>query len=865
MIFSKILQCFIFVNILFCAISPSIAASESNSKTDKVTKTDKTEKKPSPSDAKVISKDNAAEINLTGSNKGSIEEQIKEQLKKLNMPLNSQTQKKNSFLIPQLAKVEIKKQQKNLAVDIKSEEEISSVASFVQDQIWYVVLSGVTDVEIAPYEDDVFPQLLDIGVLKAGTGEAILKIALNVRQTPKVTQTIKGVNLYFEAKDQTTNCDDLIELPRNPLDQYCVRTRFADDIVEFDDPTTNRSFWVLTSEKPFREINEHKYPEFTLLPSLMGLAFDVESEDLEIDYRRRKVCLSLASGLSVSSRLINEKNAKAQSIFEGFNVKSAPDRIQALYRLTSRENNEILQKNIELIWQYLGLGKVPEAHSLVNLLHESYPDIALMPTFRALNGVTQLLLNRAGKATELLDVLTYDPEPKFWYCLAKVSKNEFIDTDSLHDLAHYKKYYQLLPLALQSHFQTLILQAAVLHHEINVLQVYADAKFYPSDIFVEQLFKLATAIIILDQGKKTKAIQQLTSLSQNLISKRVATLAAFELIKLEEKEKTIQPTDNLSKLNQLRFSWRGDLLEYSIARHYVTQLTDNKFYAKTLPIFRSLIKYFPDQANHDKLPELMQKNLMMFFDQKPEPSLMESLSIFQEFGDLAPNSADGDKIILKATGKLVRLDLYHDALDVLKKYTDKIFKDKDIDSKRKEMLLYKMAVVELLGKDAKECLKTLAQIETISNEMSDDITILKAEALNQTNEFDTAIASLRDTPLQAEKKGELYFSKERWEEAAASYQKALDLVGEKDKKIQADCVANLALCYALQNDKDKLLMLKETYSSLMDDSKHKNMFKFLTTDTTFSGALTSTEFGKIDSFAETLKKVFNEKEKISSS
>ncbi len=78
-------------------------------------------------------------------------------------------------------------------------------------------------------------------------------------------------------------------------------------------------------------------------------------------------------------------------------------------------------------------------------------------------------------------------------------------------------------------------------------------------------------------------------------------------------------------------------------------------------------------------------------------------------------------------------------------------------------------------------------------------------------------------------------------------------------------MANLALCYALQNNKDKLLSLKETYGTLMAESKHKNIFQFLTTDTTFSGALTSTEFGKIDSFADTLKKVFHEKEKTSSS
>lgn len=879
MIFSKILQCFIFVSILFCDVSSSFSAPESTPKTDKATKAGKKSKKSKKPDkaekaekttsspvSKVNNKDNVAEINLTGATtKGSIEAQIKEQLKALSMPAGKQEQKKSPLLTSQIATVEISKKQKNLFVDIKSKENIASIASFVQDQIWYVVLGGVTDIEITPYEHGIFPQLVDISILKAGTGEAILKIALNVRQTPTITQTPKGVSLYFEAKYQTTNCRDLIELPDNPQSQYCVRTRFGDDVVEFDDPLTNRSFWALTSEKPFRSITEHRYPEFTLLSSPIGVAIEKVSEDLEIDYHRRKVCLSLESGLSVSSRFSNETDAKSHSIFEGFNAKNAPDRIQALYLLTSQANNEILQKNTELIWQYLGLGKVPEALALVNLLRESYPDIALMPAFRALDGVTQLLLNRAGKATELLDALTYDPEPKFWHCLAKASTNEFIDTDNLHDLVRYKKYYQLLPMALQSHFQTLILQVAVLHKEVNVLQVYADPKFYPGDIFVEQLFKLATAIITLEQGKKAKAIQQLKSLSQNLISRRVATLAAFELIKLEEKEKSIQPADNLSRLNQLRFSWRGDLLEYCIARYYVAQLTDNNFYAKTLPILRSLIKYFPDQANRDKLPELMQKNLMTFFDQKPEPSLMESLSIFQEFGDLAPNSADGDKIILKATGELVRLDLYHDALDILKKYTDKIFKDKEIDAGRKEMLLYKTAVVELLAKEAKECLKTLAQIMTPSKKMTDDIAVLKAEALKQNNEFEAAVASLGDTLLQAEKKGELYFSKERWEEAAVNYQKALDLVADDDKKTQAECVANLALCYALQNNQDKLSSLKETYGTLMDESKHKNMFQFLTAGTTFDGALTSTEFGKIDSFADTLKKVFNEKDKRSSS
>lgn len=863
MIFSKILQCLIFLIIDFYSLSQIVTASETGEKSIKETKSDikvdqsKVRKKTSKAEKQQTEKTGTPVVNLTATSQDSIEAQIKAELKTLNSRQPSIHQQKPFVLIPQKAKAELTKKHNSLFVEIISEKEIAGVAAFSQGNIWYIALGGVTDVEILPYEEGLVQNFSKASIIKSDTGESIVKIHLNRQQAATIVQKPKGIELHFQHRYQTASCDDLIELPNTPQAPYRIRARFADRVIEFDDPETQNSFWVLTSEKPFREINEHSYPEFTLLGSQMGVAIHKISEVLDIDYSRRKISILSESGLSVSPRFPTETGIKLQSVFAEFNSVLAPTRIKALTHLASQAGSEVIQKNIELIWQYLGLGKVPEALALVNLLRESYPDILLMPTFRALDGITQLLLNRAEKAADLLEVLSYDPEPKFWYRLAVTSKNEFIDTDNLHNLVRYTDHFRLLPAPLQTRFQGLILQAAVLHKDSGVLDVFTQENFYPDDIFVQQLYKLATALTMLQNGQKDKAVKYLKNLEQNPISQRVSILAAFELVKIAGKDKTISPEEELATLNRLRFSWRGDFLEYYIARYYVQRLEEEKFYAKTLPILRSLIKYFPDQAHRDKLPEAMQKNLLDFFNQKPPPSLMESLSIFQEYGDLAPNNEQGDHIILKATGELVQLDLYQDALDILKKYIDKKFQDNAADTDRRKVLLYRIAAIELLTKDSQECLKVLAEITNPPSVIVDDIALLKAEALKQNGQIDEAIASLGETVQQLEKKAEFYFVREKWAEASASYQKVLEILDEKDKEHQAKCIYNMTLAYAVGNMKDKLETVKETYGEFMGETKYKDMFDFLTANTAFHGALTSTEFSKIDNFADNLKKVLS--------
>lgn len=162
-----------------------------------------------------------------------------------------------------------------------------------------------------------------------------------------------------------------------------------------------------------------------------------------------------------------------------------------------------------------------------------------------------------------------------------------------------------------------------------------------------------------------------------------------------------------------------------------------------------------------------------------------------------------------------------------------------------------------MAKDSQECLKVLEEITNPSEAIADDIALLKAEALKQNGQIDMAIASLGETALQIEKKAELYFAKERWADAAANYQKSFELLDETDKESRAKCIYHLALCYAVGSMKDKLDDLRETYGALMIETKYKDMFNFLTANAAFNGALTSTEFGKIDNFSDNLKKILS--------
>lgn len=855
MAFLKILQCLTFFGTAFTFVSQGLAQQRI---------TEKTAKPPVSGNSapKNNKKADVVELNVMGSSNADLEQRIKDQLKLLDLqkPLSAAGRTETVRpLTPQKATAVLDKGYKDLVVRISSDDKINSVAVFSQGHAWYIVLGGVTDLEVAPFDVDSVPRLVSVDSLKSGTGEAILKLNFGYRRTLSVIREEKNIEIRSHGQHQANDCNDLIELPEKAQDPYRIRTRFGGSIIEFDDLVAKRSFWVLTSEKPFRQCNKYNYPEFSLLRSEMGVAIDRISEDLNIDYHKRRVEISHDNGLSVSPRFPMELEVKAYSIFNEFNARTAPERIVSLNRLIAdNEGHSLLKRNIEIIWQYLGVGKVPEALSLVNLLRERYPDIALMPTFRALDGLIQMLVDRDAKAVELLGTLTYDPEPMFWYCLAVASQNDFIDTDSLHRLTNYKEHFQLLPEPLRARIHRLILQIAVLHKDCDVLDVFTEKRFYPEDSFTQQIFNLANAFIMLDHNQKNKAIDSLQHLSQSLISQRVATLATFELIKIKTEDKSITIKESLTALNRLRYSWRGDFLEYYISQYYVKELEKQKKYAKILPVLRYLVKYFPEQAHRDKLPEKMQESLLNFFWQEPPPSVMESLSIFQEYGDLAPNNEQGDQIILKATGELVRLDLYQDALDILKKYMAKNLRDDTVSSERQNSFWYKIAAIELLAKNAKKSLKTLDEIKNPAKDTIDDLALLRAEALKEAGQIDFAISSLGETPRQIEKKGELYFAKQDWKASAANYQRALELLLETDKKARAKCIFSMALCYALLGAKDRLMNLKETYGQLMADSSYKEGFNFLTTGTAFSGALTSTEFGKIESFADNLKKLFSD-------
>lgn len=819
----------------------------------------------SPADARTTSdtpskNSKSSQITITpGTNSSDIvTASIREQLQELNNPTRKViTPKKPIPIIKQEAKVTLTLKDDNLNVFITSPENIAGATVFAEGLNWYVVLAGVTDLTLEDYDATKLQNLQKTSTLKKEGLATILKISLKRKQTPEIIRNSKEIKLQFQNKPEISSGDDLIKLPKNPEDTYQIRVKGGYTSIPFEDKETNLNFWTLTMESPFRSISEHSYPQFILLESVLGFAIQEISEDLTIEYKRRKINITSENGLSVSPQLLPHMEIKPQSIFTEFNFDTANKRIVGLNRYIQSNNPDNLEKSIELIWQYLGLGKIPEALNMINIMKDRYPDLILIPTFRALDGLAQLLQNRVKKSENSLKVLNYDPEPTFWYLIAAASTNEFIDSESLHKLVNYKSHFMLLPLPLRIRLLAIILQTSILHKDTNVMESFINTNLKSQDIFLDQLIKLANALILLNHNHKEKAAKILDTLSRNPISQRVATISSFELLKLQKEQNKINSAEELAALNRLRFSWRGDFLEYYISKYYVNRLNTEKFYHKALPVLRGLTKYFPEQAHRDKLPKLMQQSLLDYFHQDSVPSLMESLSVFQEFGDIAPNSEEGDEIIIKATNKIMQLNLYQDAIDILNKYIEKKLPENVINEPRRNTFLYRIAAIELLSKKPKEALKTLQKITNPKGLIKDDLILIRAEALRQSGQPKEAMMILGETATQVEKKASFYFLDENWEEAASHYQKAMELFGEKDKENREKCIVNLALCLALQeNSKEKLATIREIYGSSMQNSKYKDIFNFLTTETSADMTLTSAEFSKIESFTDNLKKIF---------
>jgi len=134
-------------------------------------------------------------------------------------------------------------------------------------------------------------------------------------------------------------------------------------------------------------------------------------------------------------------------------------------------------------------------------------------------------------------------------------------------------------------------------------------------------------------------------------------------------QKQIDPKDAVQKLEALRFLWRGDTFEFDLLNKLGHLYFDVAQPRKGLITLRQAATHFPDhplakQAADDMSNEFRKLYLGGGADRL---SPLTAVALYDEFRELTPPGADGDRMIAALADRLVKVDLLDRAGDLLER------------------------------------------------------------------------------------------------------------------------------------------------------------------------------------------------------
>jgi hypothetical protein len=214
----------------------------------------------------------------------------------------------------------------------------------------------------------------------------------------------------------------------------------------------------------------------------------------------------------------------------------------------------------------------------------------------------------------------------------------------------------------------------------------------------------------------------------------VKARSQFAVVSQQLDDKKIDPKDAVTKLEALRYLWRGDTFEFDLLSKLGHLYFDVAQPRKGLLTLRQAATHFPDhpkakQAADDMTAEFRELYLGGGADKL---SPLTAVALYDEFRELTPPGAEGDRMIAALADRLVKVDLLDRAADLL----DRQVKTR-LSGAAKVGAGTRLAAVSLLDDKPDRALQALSESENpaaTSPELQAQRQRLRARALFDTGE-----------------------------------------------------------------------------------------------------------------------------------
>jgi hypothetical protein len=625
----------------------------------------------------------------------------------------------------------------------------------------------------------------------------------------------------------------------------------------------DRLFLIPVSNQQLSNNNQLRYPDFTILASSQGLAIQPHTNKITITADGNILHIKREGGLAGFKDFANETVQSAEKdtplpIEKSFYVlknwyptNNFQDTLQE--RVNKVIVNNSVQAYLDLARLQVSYGLGAEASMTLNSANQHFPDISTNPQYLGVLAISMLSQQQYKKADEIIQqkILDNNPATPLWRWASNVlnckheAKEIIPDNINIDEFPNNIKNRILLSLMKKTLQKKLLNEFMPLYEKLHSSPITSQEKYYSNYL---------KAWLDYYKDNITEAFAQWKEIG-NSFDPRASSRARFVYIVKSLEHQSIDVTKAIDQLEQLKFAWRGDNLEYKIMQKLSRLYLRIKNYIRGFSYMKELISLFPEHRSNQQLTKEMAGIFSkIIFDPQIHP--IDALTIYEDYKELSPPGKDGDNVELQAAQLYKSIELFDEAEEILTHLITFRLNGKD-----KVAAAIELADIYLKEHEWEKALTTLQKVDTKGVPLSLVLQSRQFEAkalleLDRTNE---ALARLHNQNDEKSKrlKALIYWKNNNWMNASPILESLIEAPenvedGGNQAKLQSD-VLNYAISLANEKEYGKLLGLEKKYGDLMKDGKYYEEFK-LVTNTLNPGNINQTQ-EQMSSFLQSFNKM----------
>ncbi|OIN87291.1 MAG: hypothetical protein AUJ12_02690 [Alphaproteobacteria bacterium CG1_02_46_17] len=636
-------------------------------------------------------------------------------------------------------------------------------------------------------------------------------------------------------------------------------------ISRVNDPETGEKIWVgiVNNAQDFLG-QPQRFSEFETLPSIVGFAVIGKVDDLSVEKNSDGAKITRLGGLALSQMkdILPYKNSapepeeepspsgEVEKIFDFSNWKNGDDYTSVtdnqrliLSGLLEQTDQKKTEGMIFLGRMMLSHGFAQEAEGYFDLAEQYTPELTQNTEFQALRGVASAMAGNFKESFDKLSnpVLENSNEIKIWKAYA------------LSGLDDWQQAAKTLPSNLdvlegypaEIEFPVGLRVAEISLREGNKTKAEKTLKILEERIKPNTSIAYSSALMYL-QGElnrqkgdlnKAKGLWSALEIGKDDLYRAKSKLA-LSMLRYGQKEITIDKA--IYTLEGLRYAWRGDELETAINFNLGKLYLEEGNPIRALGLMRQASTLIPNSEQGKMISKVMHATFQDLYmtDKIQTLSPVDALTLYDEFADLVPKGAEGDRLARQLAERMADVDLLPRAINLLKQQVDTRLSGLEGAS-----VAIRLAAMQVLDNKPKDALESLEKADIFlkgqPSEQADpkhrQIALLRAKSHAQMGDIQKSFAALSLLSQDEDVlrlRADIAWKAKKWQDAADALEQ---LVAKQDisltrplSDVQAKLIMDWAVALYLADNRYVLANLRERYGDSMSQTSKAREFEVVT-------------------------------------